>query len=81
MQRKKDVEEIHKLLENGQMLEKPPSQKRQKVEAAVFDSEDVALDAKPIGFVQSWYKTKNGTPRQPTVTKLLYLQTGNVKLV
>lgn len=24
----------------------------------------------PIGYIKSWFKTKNGTPRQPTVCPL-----------
>ncbi len=31
------------------------------------EEEEDAWKFKPVGHVRSWYKTKNGTPRQPTI--------------
>ncbi len=46
-----------------QLNQPQPGSSRQEVK-------DNSLVLKPIGVARTWYKTKNGTPRQPTVGKM-----------
>ena len=68
---KKDVESLLSRISSGQVL---PSEKIELSTKSVNSTEPQSsksvdkFDFRPIGFVQSCHASKNGSPRQPTVS-------------
>ncbi len=63
---KAEVAKIRESLSNMQgsaVDAPPPARKKKKTDS----EEEESFSFRPIGHIRSWYKTKNGTPRQPTV--------------
>ena len=62
---KAEVAKIRESLSNMQesaVDAPPPARKKKKI-----DNEEESFSFRPIGHIRSWYRTKNGTPRQPTI--------------
>ncbi|XP_071526810.1 tRNA (adenine(37)-N6)-methyltransferase [Panulirus ornatus] len=69
-QHRKDVSRLEKLLQNGQMTVDSVERVPHKLGHTDNTSSSLFVNWKPIGHIASWFHTKNGTPRQGSLSSL-----------